>query len=208
MAVEFQNNHYREVSEGIKNGFKYLRNGLKFKYDVVTPEKFNLKYSPGGCEWFGRKVKALPAAALCGVVKVTCHLALAIFVGIPKAIFDHGTYFKARIFSVARDFQESYGWLATLFNDRYGQFHVEESQFQKTCYLFSITKGAIQYDHLSGSKDENLSLCEYKKMSAPERKELVYKYNLNSIFYQLSNNTLDEFVDRTDDELLEFLTLK
>jgi hypothetical protein len=104
----------------------------QFKYGLVTWETFKNEYSPEG--WQGRKMIALPAAAWTGTVQVVYHLAKAILVGIPKALFDRGRYLKAQVFCIARDFQESYGRLTSLFNDRYGQFHIEESQFQKTYY--------------------------------------------------------------------------
>src|SRR5262249_55448581 len=37
------------------------------------------------------------------------------------------------------NFQESFGWLATLLNDRYGQYHIQESGFHKSCYDCFLT---------------------------------------------------------------------
>jgi len=51
-----------------------------------------------------------------------------------KAFSDKGKYFQAHIFYIGRDFQESFGWLLSLFNDRLGQFHIQGSEFHKTCY--------------------------------------------------------------------------
>jgi len=139
MNVKFEKTHYLQAireNENLKddkNIFNYAKQSLKYTYGDVSRQKFNVKYSAEGC-WAGRKLIALPAAVWSVVVKALYHLAKAILIGIPKAFFDKGQYLKAQVFYVTRDFQESYGRLTSFFNDRYGQFHVQESQFQKTCY--------------------------------------------------------------------------
>lgn len=108
------------------------KSGQQFHYGKTDFEQFAAKYHDAG--WVGRKVIALPAAAWTGVVKTTLNLALAILFGIPKALFDDGTYFKAQIFHVCRDLQAAAGRIISIFNDEYGLYLIEESQVQKKFY--------------------------------------------------------------------------
>jgi hypothetical protein len=109
------------------------KEGLPFKNDGFTLKKFNMEYSSKG--WIGRKLIALPAAFWSAIIKALYHLAKAIFIGIPKEVFcEQNDYFKIHFFTSLRNLQESYGWFTGLFNDRYGQFHVQKSAFQIACY--------------------------------------------------------------------------
>jgi|GEM_PF-2665838 len=116
--------------------FNYAKAGLQFKYVDVSIKEFKQKYSPEG--WVGRKVIALPAAIWSGIVKTIYHLAKAILVGV-IACSGGNNYLKAQFFYIARDLQESLGWSATLLNDRYGQYHIQESGFHKSCYNCFLT---------------------------------------------------------------------
>ncbi|QLH35799.1 MAG: hypothetical protein HWD61_06370 [Parachlamydiaceae bacterium] len=70
--------------------------------------------------WLGRKLVALPAAAFCATLKTIYHLAEAILIGCLKALSDDGKYCQAKFFSIGRDFQEAFGRLVTLLNDKKG----------------------------------------------------------------------------------------
>ncbi|MGK5594907.1 MAG: J domain-containing protein [Parachlamydiaceae bacterium] len=143
MSIDFEKTHYLQAVKKNKNLKKishHANDKLQFKYVDVSFKKFNKKYSEGW--WFGRKVIALPAALWSGTVKTTYHLAKAIIIGSVKGSSDGRKYFKAQLFYVGRDFQESIGWLISFFNDRYGQYHIQESGFHKTCYNWS-TQGNL-----------------------------------------------------------------
>lgn len=138
MSIKFENTSYLRAIKENENLFyeqKIAKNAqakLQFKYGHVTLQKFNQKYSAEG--WCGRKIIALPAAAWSGAVKTAYHLAKAILFGILTAPCNKGKYFQSQCFYFARDLQESFGWLISFFNDRFGQYHVQESEFHKTCY--------------------------------------------------------------------------
>lgn len=227
MSIKFEQTPYLKVireNEKFKDDrkiFDYTKEHLQFRYGDVNRQKFNKKYSAEG--WFGRKITALPAAIWSGVVKVIYHFVKAIFIGVPKAFFDKG---QVHFFNVARDFQESYGRLASLFNDRYGQFHVQESQFQKTCYdcFIENVKGAnsskltgsyyrlhvLKYGVMIDSEAKKTSLSDYKGKTIEERNKLLHRFNLIQAFSQFSASdiSLNDFIDRTDIEILKILTLE
>jgi hypothetical protein len=104
---------------------------LQFEYVSVSVDEFNAKYVEKG--WFGRKFSTIPLALL-GVVKVIYHTACAIFGGFVKALTDDGVYASAQRFNIQRDCQEIYGRFISLYNDKLGQYHIQESSFNKSCY--------------------------------------------------------------------------
>lgn len=103
----------------------------------VDYQKFSEKYKPKG--WFGRKIIAIPAAVWAITIKTVYHLVKAILLGIPMAPFEKGKYFKAQLFHIGRDFQEAFGRAISFLNDRYGLYHIQESQFYKSCYTCSYS---------------------------------------------------------------------
>lgn len=147
MRIQFEKNaYYRAVTndKDLNSEFKMLekaKNKLNFHYGKATRKEFNNDYTVNG--WGLRKIICIPAAFYSGAVKSTFHLAQAILIGIVKAPFDNGKYFIAKVYTTAQDFHASYGWLITLFNDRHGQFDVEESEFQQTCYRRHLSKDEL-----------------------------------------------------------------
>ena len=234
MSVKFEKSPYlasikdNENLNDEKKIFNYAKEHPQFKYGEVTYQKFTEKYLSDG--WFGRKIIALPAAVCSGVVKTICHLAKAIFKGIPKAFSDKGNYLKAQIFYVTRDFQETFGRLVSLFHDKYGQYHIQESQFQKSCYdcfatnttlntsssnssgesWFYMRSSTVKYGVMVDDKAKETSLSDYKEKTVEERNKLVQRFNLDQASSQLaqSGTSLDEFVDQADNEMLKDLTLE
>ena len=137
----FEKNSYLEV---VKESLVFfseeellhsVRKNLQFTYVSVSIKDFNEKYSARG--WVGRKMIALPNAIL-GLLKTIYHLAQAVFKGFTKAIFDDGASFQAYCFYSGRDLQGLYGWIISLFNDRVGQYHIQESQFHQSCYGYFL----------------------------------------------------------------------
>ncbi|HEY4831453.1 MAG TPA: hypothetical protein VIH61_02725, partial [Waddliaceae bacterium] len=132
MSTNFEINSYLSaVKENVHLSsenkiFNHAKADLQFKYINVSVQEFNQKYSAE--DWFGRKIVALPAAIWSGIVKTIYHLAKAVLVEMIARSGDNN-YFKAQLFYIARDLQESFGWLSTLLNDRYGQYHIQESGF-------------------------------------------------------------------------------
>lgn len=126
--------------------FNHAKAGLKFKYGDVSVREFNEKYEARG--WFGRKVVALPAAI--GESATTIyHLVETILSGITPHLGDK-KYLKVQFFYIARELQESFGWLVTLFSDKYGQYHIQEGRFQRSCYdcfLIDLEKEFTKIQH-------------------------------------------------------------
>ena len=220
--INFEKTPYLSIvneKEGFKSDkqiFRHAKKNLQFTYGSVDRQAFDAKYSSDG--WLLRKVIALPLAVWSGTVKTTYHLAQAIFIGIPKTYWDGGQCLKAQSFHIARDFQESYGWLASIFNDQYGQFHVQESLFHKTCYDCSAPNARmpVKPDSLSPPNEynrwitpemETISLLDYKEEPIEGRKEWSQLFNLNQRL-SYSDMSLDEFVAQADETMLKILSLK
>lgn len=111
---------------------EYANLNPHFQYGSVNFEQYSIQYKSDG--WLARKVFALPMAAWSGIVKTTYHLAIAILIGIPTSLFNEGRRFKANLFNAARDFQECFGRILSIIDDKSGLYHIEESQFHKSCY--------------------------------------------------------------------------
>lgn len=126
--------HFNSYLSGDRQSeiFRDARSNLCFKHGTVSFQE----YKKNHCytEWVGRKFTALPKAFWHGVIKTIYHLACVIFYGIPTAAGYKGAYIHIYFSYVARDLQASFGSLATLCSDRYGQFHVIDSKFQARCY--------------------------------------------------------------------------
>lgn len=110
----------------------HAKNNQDFTIGNVTFNEYDRSFKEKG--WFGRKIIALPKAAIAGAIKTTYHIALAVILGSFSAISDDGAYFKAQIFCVVRDLEEAAGWVIGLVYDKLGQFLVQESLFHKSCY--------------------------------------------------------------------------
>lgn len=158
MGISFGESTYLSVLKEDKNFdsekkiFYYAKDNPRFSFGNVTYDNFKEKHATAG--WIGRKFIALPAAIWSGMVKTIFHLAKAILIGIPKAFSDNGKFLKTMLFYVLRDFQESSGWLVTLVHDQYGQFHVQESNFQKVCYECFSTDRLLDIINAENSANE------------------------------------------------------
>lgn len=114
------------------DGFAPVEKDLEFKNASITYEKFcQSNYSER--DWEQRKIQVLFIVAN-GIGLAALHLLSAVFAGIPTAYFDGGRFLKSRVFYVVRDLQQAWGGVALLFNNRYGSFHVYESQLEKESY--------------------------------------------------------------------------
>ena len=149
--------------------------------------------------WIKRKVIALPLAFWTGTVKTIAHISIGIFIGLPKMFFDKGIFFKIQDFNVIRDFQESFGHLTSLFNDRYGLYHTQQAQRNKLAYrnllnfgpayLFSKTHENIQFD------DETTSIRELVNTVGSSSSSEVHK-NLGKVYIRSNKSNLTKARDR------------
>jgi len=106
---------------------------LQFSYKIHDYQEFEKKmYCPDG--WLVRKVVALPFSAIGGIIKTIYRIARGILIDFPRVLFGNVKPLKATVFSLARDFQESYGWIVTLFNDKRGRYIRHNSRVQKELY--------------------------------------------------------------------------
>lgn len=135
-------NHYYTAIEKNDNVHRLLRieleankKGIKFEYAKQSFSQYSKHYdSDEHNSWFCRKIIAIPVALWAGVVRNTVNIALAIFLGIPKAFSDRGRYLKTNLFNIVRNFEEMVGRIIGIAWDRFGLYLIHESQFQKGCY--------------------------------------------------------------------------
>ncbi len=110
---------------------------LKFDYNVLDVSTFSKEYKPE-TPWLEKKVVALPMAIWSGLVKTVYHLALAIFIGIPKAVMGDPRSLKVYTFSFQRDLQAAFGQILSIFNSIHGAYHVEKSAFYNASYPLAL----------------------------------------------------------------------
>ena len=112
----------------------------KFCYSDVSYSQYSKMYEP--CSRGANIVKKViaPISAIgFGVVLSIYHLAKSIFMGIPKMIFaGESKTFKSHFFTAARDVEHGFGWLVTIFNDKYGSYLVEDAQYHKLLYKYFL----------------------------------------------------------------------
>lgn len=135
MSVKFKNNSYfNTVCKNIS--FNQIvdksSKNVSFKIGDANFKNFKPNYSSRGL--FFRKITTLPSAICTGTFNSIYLIFKLIIIGLPKTIFVNKSYIKVHVFKVIRNLQNTYGRIATFFNDRYGQFHIQESQFHKNCY--------------------------------------------------------------------------
>ncbi len=191
----------------------YAKRSPQFFYGDVSYQEFAKNYSPKG--WAGRKIMALPAAVWSGTVKVIYHIAKGILWGIPKLVFSRDIRFlKAQCFHIARDGQEAFGRLVSLFNDRYGLYHTQSSTFHKTCYDcfafndFAKLSPSQQYRPFSDKQQkeeaQKISLEVYRQKGKEEREELQQKLALPLDHFKRNLGiSFDQFIDQADTESSE-----
>ncbi len=114
----------------------------RFSYGNVTYASYSELYKP--CEKNARIVKKV-IAPVCGIgygiVLSVYQLALALFIGVPKMMAGKSNgYFKAHYFTAVRNVEHGFGWLATIFNDKWGSYLVEDAQHHKCLYQYFISE--------------------------------------------------------------------
>lgn len=133
----------RDVYTSVEIARSVRREGLQFEYGNVTYWAYAYRYySSLDLPCFLQPVfavAALPLAAWCAVAQTVYHLALVLIDGLSTLLcmpppVDFCTYMQARVFYVIRDFEEAFGWLLTIFDERLGFYYVDEADFQKSCY--------------------------------------------------------------------------
>jgi hypothetical protein len=153
MVVEFENSFYAQAySEGNPLDKKVFKESPQFLYKEPGFSEYSNFYTASG--WFGRKIIAIPAAAWAVIIKTLYHLANAIFCGLPRIPSDGGLYFKAQIFSIVRDLQESFGRILSIFQDRSGLFHIQQAQFYKSCYECFYEDDTVPFSHPTTEADK------------------------------------------------------
>lgn len=117
---------------------------LEFSAGSIDVQTFQRQYFEKG--WLGRKIIALPAAVWTGLIKSIYHFICYSFA---RSLSITHSFLSCRRFNMpfkvkscsevhrfygVRNVQESYGWLICLFNDRCGQFRVQNSRSHKKFY--------------------------------------------------------------------------
>lgn len=149
-------NAYNSCNYTVDDIYKTQKNvNLNFAIVNLEFENFGKYYTPQG--WCIRKFIALPCAIWSGLVKTIYHLTKAIFIGIFKARLDGGAYFQSQLYSTGRDLQESMGWVLSIFSDKYGQYHIQESKYHKYLYDLNVKQVSTEKTStvLTSSKSPN-----------------------------------------------------
>jgi hypothetical protein len=177
MSISFEkNNYFHLINKDEKTIIEYAKIHSQFSYGDVTYGDFAAQVDSEG--WLERKLVALPLAFWSGVVMTIYHLAQALFSAV-VCDADKTLY----LYSVGRDFQESFGRVVSLFNDTYGQYHIQESQFNKTCYecfegsdvVITEPKEQNHYPKFSsGDPDASILLAQYYLNEGLKSKELFF----------------------------------
>ena len=137
---------------------------LKYNYVDVAYQSFTENYQAVGLS--SRKLKAIPNAFYNGILKTIYHIANVILV---KNYVNNKECLRAMAFYVLRDLTSSVGWIVTLFNDKFGQYLVQKSEFHISCYDFSIKYKLcklLSEIHYVKKLEEIDSLPWYQKLEA------------------------------------------
>lgn len=147
--LRFESNYYLDA---IKNHTPFTTDELIFDFVKHTPQfhyntligykEFSTSYSSD--EWLDRKFKAIPAGMYNILVEAVMAIVIRAFL-VPCLLFigepgDMMKYSKLAIFESIRHIQRGLGWITCLFNDRYGLYHMEESNFYLTSYRCWVAK--------------------------------------------------------------------
>ncbi|GAB4228563.1 MAG: hypothetical protein Tsb0021_06020 [Chlamydiales bacterium] len=202
--MSFENSNYLTLyknSHGVDSLDQLERlckKSTQFKYGTVNYRDYSTYVQSNdqekkGSFYYGNRISIT-------IIKITYHLALAILMTLPHLITGRPHCIKVRVFYIVRDFQEMYGNLALLFKIQKGQFHIEESNFQKTCY--DITLNGYEYAR-------EVSLSDFKEFSATEKTRLIKRFNLQNKLADLEQKGYDfnRFIETTDTHLLDALSL-
>lgn len=148
MNIKFENNCYFDAA---KQKEPVIGVKLKYKYGAVDRNSFNASYIAMNEEKnaAGRKKASIPQF-LFAVAKTIYHTASLVFVGLHTLIGTRNSKpLKNSAFMVARTAEKAYGHFISLFNDKIGLYHIQNSQFQITCYTISMQNsytGKESYD--------------------------------------------------------------
>lgn len=126
--------------------FNLAKRFQQFHYAGLTNyERFSEKYSADG--WKERKLWAVPAGLYNATVETLVPVLIAVFVlPIFLIIGEEGDFVRGAkhlLFREVRQIQIGFGWLAVLFNDKYGLYHIQEGNFHLTCYKCWACKHAM-----------------------------------------------------------------
>jgi hypothetical protein len=214
-----------------KQIFKCAKRHLNFQYCDVNFEKFSRHYSENEGVGLRNSVRIRLYSAVNNVIYDIAKTAFVsisgLFLGFPERVSSYKVnYLKAHVFCVVRDVQEIIGIIATIFSEKFGEYYVQESAFQKECYRSFIEKTHYKpssvrvfvpwhgvkvdprafeeslYDYKLADHLERLGLlrdfCETGRSAAPlDRARLSFQ-----------DMTLDQFVDSAPDYMLQELTFE
>ncbi len=179
------------------------KSALHFHYGHVSYKFFSTEYffSKDDEDRFDRKIKALPAGlwVLCETVY---HMAIAIFIGIPKLLLGQAEYLQVHVFYLVRDGQELFGRVMSLFHDQYGLYYIQESQFQKSCYdcfleEYSKAKVALLAVFQPNIPKRHFPLHKQPSQSndiQTQKQDRVVKEDFRLVVKQIKQNTSDKKV--------------
>ena len=182
MHTNFRKTTYLAVvkeNQSLDNDHKiygHAKNDLKYNYSDVNYQAFKHKYTAEN--WFGRKFVAFPKSIYVGIVKSIYHLTQVIFYSLKNTTKSlDNPQFQVKLYTFERDLQEAYGWAMTFFNDSYGQYHVQKSEFNKTCYTCFLNDKINPKTSSPSSKPSDQTIDSEKEPKQNLTKETEGKKN-------------------------------
>ncbi len=128
----------------------------------------------------------IPLAVWCAVAQTIYHLALIALDTIstlfctPCYSSDYCTVLQARCFCIIRDLQESFGWLLSIFDDRWGEFNIQESAFHKSCYDCFLVGEQTCYPEGFYSRQADNYLAQGDRENALRSTNVIGYYNVET----------------------------
>ncbi len=104
---------------------------IQFSNGNVSFKDYTAEYRSEG--WLGRKLTALPKAAL-ALVATIVEIANDFFDAVQNAFSKERKPLNFYTFSIVRGFEEAVGRLVMLFSDKYGSYLVDDAAFQRDSY--------------------------------------------------------------------------
>lgn len=138
MTINLENNYYFEAYKKVENNITETGK-LQYSYANITQEQFNSHYPVQGVKINGFTV--IRNAFGSSVIDTIYHLAKAAFSYL-KALFcsnENQVDFykneaKLNVYHAGRDLQKAYGNVCSIFNEKYGLYHIHCSEFNKALY--------------------------------------------------------------------------
>jgi hypothetical protein len=165
MFDKFYFSIFDKAEEKRNDFFRKIRNNVSYRQPKINRDCFYINYPNEKGFKCKQKLIALPLAFWSVVVKIIYHVCKGIFLTMTCEFMDKNRYLIAHGFHVLRDVHESYGYVMSIFNEKYGNFIIQKCQFHRDCYnMFIAYTTLIVQTKLALSKNQkNIKLSALSK---------------------------------------------